>query len=204
MQLTGAGFDIPDLGTRIRDLNLSGTVQSGHRIRAQGQARIGEGLVDMELIAEWPTGTSPFMDLSLKGQGLRVVDLPDLTVEADPDLRLGLSDQSWSIDGRLGIPKALLKPEAAFVSKVQESEDVILVNEAPEQVLAKRNDSGWPVKGDLELSLGKDVNLEADLASLSLRGNLALNWARPPGTLRPGRDPCRWINHGLGPTTACR
>ena len=55
------------------------------------------------------------------------IDMPDLSVVANTDLRVGLHNRALQVDGELIIPKAMIRPRISQDLHVSESEDVVII-----------------------------------------------------------------------------
>lgn len=193
--LSGARLTYPRLGAAVEDLSLRGRVDRSDRLTLRGQFRMGEGEGSLGVNAGFADLQQPELSIAITGESLAVARLPDLEVEANPNLALSWRDGSWNILGGLVIPRALVVPESSFVTRVDESEDVIVVAGERTPVIERQREEPIEFFGGLALTLGEDVRLEMDIASLRLTGDLDLAWN---GLVMPGTTGELLVN---GPVT---
>jgi translocation and assembly module TamB len=81
-------------------------------------------------------------------------------------------------NGRIVIPKAQLSPRYLPASSATESPDLVIVSEQPEAapVVASRPASSLKISGQVEIELGKDVNLTLDRATANITGKSNFIW----------------------------
>lgn len=152
-----------DVGARIGvDDNLASLDMTG---------RTGEGEFRVSGLLGWRarnlSGTVNF-----KGERLLLADLPELRVEASPDLVFRLDGRRIQVDGRIDIPTARIEPRQ-FTGAVTVSADEVLVDGEPRDPA-----DGYQVSTDLRLTLGRQVRLDAFGLKGRLEGDVLLR-ARP-------------------------
>jgi translocation and assembly module TamB len=177
--LSAAQFDMPALGTGIRNLQLRGEIGEDDRAQVVGRFTAGEGAGRMQLDLDLSDLANPHIMMRLAGEGLLAADLPDLRVEIDPDARLERIDGEWRVGGQIHIPRATVSPLTSFVSKITESEDLVVVAGTRTPKLEAAATDRLVLGGELTVTLGDNVHLEADLASLDFNGSLDLAWNGP-------------------------
>jgi len=174
---TNGHADIPLIGTQLRNINLLGNVQNNNKATITGGFDAGVGHGEIDLTAEFSDWLNPALDLAFSGSSLRLLNLPDLRMDADADIRFGWRQGEWSIDGRVIVQQARLAPITSIVNKVTESEDTqIVAGELPYQTHAEPGDP-LRLTGNLEIKLGDDVLIETDAAKLKLSGAVMLQWS---------------------------
>jgi translocation and assembly module TamB len=120
------------------------------------------------------------VELTLAGDNLLLIDVPDVRAVANTDLQIAFDGQALNIDGVLDIPSARIRPSDLGTSKVYESEDVIIVaGELPEKLVADADAgaSAIQVFGNLKTSLGDDVIVDLDVAEADISGAVDLTWS---------------------------
>jgi translocation and assembly module TamB len=134
--------------------------EQGLELEASGRAGEGEFHVDGRL--GWQDrvlrGT-----LSLDGERLLVADIPELRVEASPDLDFRIDGRDIDVAGTVTVPAARIEPRE-LVGAVSASADERIVGDEAEGDATSR----YRVSTDLRLVLGDKVNLDA----FGLRGRL--------------------------------
>jgi translocation and assembly module TamB len=128
----------------------------------------------------------PELLLQVEGSRLTLVDVPDLRVIADPDLRLSWREGMLNVDGRVEVPSARLSPRYLPTASASESEDVVIVAGAESLAEAPTEPSkDYRIRGRLELALGQDVQFLLDRATARLTGAAEFRW---DGQLVPVAD----------------
>jgi len=176
LTLEGAEFEVPLLGSRVTGLSLRGSVADTDKLLLTGVYSAGEGRGDLTINGDFSELNKLQMDTRLSGHNLRIVDLPDLVMDIDPDVSLKYSSGTWVVDGRIDVPRAILSPITSFVSKVGESTDLVVVRGERSPVLDTSVTDKLMLDGVLGIHLGDEVRLKADLASLALGGSVDLAW----------------------------
>ena len=179
VRLKDVSFAVPFLGLTVTDLNGEGFARGQGEAALQADFRVGEGtgrlLGDVDLT---PGKGLPFI-FRVEGENLRLVETPDIELDANPAFDLSWSDGTWTVDGSLEVPRLRLTPRSTLVGQVSESDDVVIVaGEIPESASA-------PITGEsrffgqLQLRLGEDVTLETEDAQARVGGVLDLTWNGP-------------------------
>ncbi len=174
--LSDGTVTVPMLGARFEELGLRGRVSGEDEVRLGGRFRAGEGEGRLGLRAHLQDLSDPRFELRLEGERLAAARLPDLELDVDPDLRLAWSGGTWNLDGTLAIPRGVIRPLTSFVSRVDESPDVVVVAGERRPVLAAEEERPARFDGALQVTLGQGVRLEMDIASLALGGGMDLAW----------------------------
>ena len=177
--LQDAEFEVPLLGSRVTGLSLQGSVADTDKLLLTGVYSVGEGRGDLTVNGDFSELNTLRLDTRLSGHNLRIVDLPDLVMEIDPDVSLKYSSGTWVIGGRIDVPRATISPITSFVSKVGESTDLVVVRGERSPVLDTSATDKLVLGGVLGIHLGEEVRLEADSATLALGGSVDLVWRGP-------------------------
>lgn len=163
-------------GLLLRDLNLSGAVNEFDQTELNGTFRAGEGRGSLRAVVNFDDLLRPELLLELRGEQLALINVPDLQVLANPDLRLTLRPGELEVQGRVVVPKARLSPRYLPTASVIESADVVIVAGGKPQTAAQPPVSDRRIKGRLELELGQDVLLQLEKATARLTGTTQLRW----------------------------
>ena len=186
LRVSDGGFLLPLLGLRAWGLELDGRVTRRDRIEAQGSARVGDGLAEISLSAEFSDWSNPALQVRLSGTDLQALDLPDLSALVDPDIQFGWQDGVATVGGNMLLHDTRIAPITSFVVPQEESPDLVIVNAGQQQVAPTRNGSAVSVFGGLELRLGDRVRFESALANATLGGAISLDWNGPAMPLAEG------------------
>jgi translocation and assembly module TamB len=175
--LIDAAFEHLASGLRLSEVNLDGQVYQDRRAEFRGSFKAGEGSGELFASAELSDMLSPRLSLGIQGEKLQVVDVPDLKITADPDLRLGWHQKTLTIDGSLFIPSALIAPKNLQAPVATESPDLVIIAGAP---VDSEQSPGLAetakIRGRLDLSLGDDINIDLAMAQAKMGGSVEFQW----------------------------
>jgi translocation and assembly module TamB len=183
LQLANGEISGAELPVEFQDLGLNLLI-AGTQAQLTGQWRGGEqGRGQLQGSLDWSQALA--LELQLSGQQLPVRVEPYARLEADPELRLQLSDQRLSISGRIDVPRGAIEIRELPPSTVKLSEDARIVGEEQDEV------AGLNIGMDITVQIGQDkltfsgFGLNAELAgqvhigdNLDTRGTLSLNKGR--------------------------
>lgn len=176
IELLNASADIPFVGAQLREVSLKGRISHTDNALLEGSFKAGEGQGQIKLTSSYADWAAPNMKLNISGQGLRVLNTPELRMDADTDMSLAWMNGQWTVGGSVLVQDARITPVTVVLGKVTESEDVQIVQgelpysgEVEEQLPVKLN-------GSLKISLGDRVRIETDLAKAKLSGAVNLIW----------------------------
>jgi translocation and assembly module TamB len=174
----------PELPMELRDLNVQALI-AGENVRIDGGWKSGPtGQGSLSGQVSWAQAL--IVDLSLKGSRLPITVEPYATVEAAPDLKIGLEGDRLAVSGKVRVPKGAITVRELPPSTVKVSEDTVIVGQQTAE--------GKPpmaVAMDIDVEVGEErlsftgFGLTANLAghfhigdNLDTRGELTLNDGR--------------------------
>jgi len=174
--LRDGSADISYLGTQLRRVNLDGAVSSKDNVTLQGEFTAGEGQGEVDVKMKFADWSAPAMEMTFSGSSLRMLNIPELRMEADADFKLAWEHGEWLIDGGVVVQQARIAPVSYVVGRVTESEDIQLV--AGSVSLGGQEETVKPFRltGQLEVSLGDQVKIDTDMAKADLTGAVTLTW----------------------------
>jgi len=177
MSLTNGRFATSASGTSFSDINISGDVTDSDRAELNGTFRAGEGIGTIATIIYFENVLSPVVELSLKGESLTIIDVPELNIIANPDLELSWRDTGMEVNGRLFIPRARLAPTQIPRSSVGQSADVVIVaGELPAAETESWRDKPLRIRGSLEVELGEQAEIALNMARVNVYGTTRFTW----------------------------
>lgn len=156
---------IPSLGLNLTDAALQATGDMNGNVRFNGQVRSGPGWIKVtgkSLLNRSATAISA----QLTGQNVQILHTPDYEVVASPQLDLQISDHLGKISGTVFIPSARIHPVAA--QTLSASDDITYLD-APKQ------NTNFPIVSDIQLVLGKQINVDIGGLTGRLQGKLKLH-----------------------------
>jgi translocation and assembly module TamB len=167
--------NLPGLGLALRDIRLRAEGR-GTRVVVDGSVHSGAGELrvsgdlDLDPAASWP------FDLTLQGQDIRVVQLPDIEINASPDLAVRGNLEGIDISGRIRVPWARIRVRELPATVVKVSADQAIVGDWQEP--ASQRSSPIPVKVNVVVVLGEDVRFEGLGLTTRLGGKVAVRSLR--------------------------
>ncbi|MGB5354402.1 MAG: translocation/assembly module TamB domain-containing protein [Woeseia sp.] len=165
------------LGLDIRDIELDSKVLPGNRVELTANFSAGDGKGRITSSADYLQGLSRGFEVSLVGENLKIIDLPDLSAVINPDLQLGIRGDDVRINGKVVVPAARIASVAFVNSGESESEDVVYVGpRQPAGAESAEPASKLNYSGSVVLELGNDVVIDLDVAEARLRGSTTYRW----------------------------
>jgi translocation and assembly module TamB len=176
------------IGLVLNDIEIISELRDDGEIELTGSFRAGDGVGRISTRTGRAQRAANGVELTLAGEDLLLIDVPDVRAIADTDLQIAFDGQALNIEGELDIPSARIRPSNLGTSTVYESGDVIIVaGELPEDPTAdaRTGASTIQVFGNLKTSLGDDVVVDLDVAEADITGAVDLTWS---GDLIPMAD----------------
>jgi len=187
LALEDGSFEYRPLGMLLEDINLDGRMSSDYRVELEGRFRAGQGQGEIHARANYRDIERPGVEVSLRGENLLLVNVPDVRVHVDPDLEIKATSESLAINGTLLVPEARIKPVNLATTRVYESEDVVIVaGELPDRP-AEKKASGIRYSGSADVTLGDNIVIDLDLARATVSGTTKFTWRDDPMPLARGR-----------------
>lgn len=165
---------LPDVGVTLSEINVAAESKGGDKLLVSGQFRSGDGIAEVNGEVRAVEELRLLADIRIQGKDLAVVRVPDLSVDASPELRLLIGDGGFDITGTLAIPRASARIRALPKSAVARSTDVVV--HRPD--IAQEEQSETIVTGNVEVILGDDVRFNGFGLDSRLEGGLKLTQAR--------------------------
>jgi translocation and assembly module TamB len=179
--LSNGAFRYEPLGLAISDIELDTVIRDDNEVELQSTFRAGSGTGELRSTAWSLNGAGGGLSLSLTGENLTVIDLPDVNVVADTDLAVGIRKEGLTINGNVLIPKARLTPtDLTSTTKISESDDVVIVANGEDEAVAANGDTApFEIEGTVALVLGDDVVVDLDVAEARVSGTSTFHWNGP-------------------------
>ena len=179
--LKNGSFRYEPLGLVLSDIQMQSMIREDNRIDLQTTFSAGDGTGELRSSVNSFGGFREGLDLSLTGENLTLIDLPDVTVVANTDLVLGVRAGSLAINGNVVVPRARLTPvDLTSGDKISESADVVIVaNGNGETEETDATETPFEIHGTVALVLGDDVVVDLDVAEARVAGTAAFHWDGP-------------------------
>lgn len=174
LSIDAKAIDLYQLNLQLRDTALAAQLQ-GNSLTLDATTHAGGGDASVKGRLAWTAG-QPQGELSLKGDKLRLVNVPEIRIVASPDIRLRVDGRRIDVDGKVVVPYARIAP-LDLTDAVLASSDEVIVG-APVVPPEQR----FQVYSRLALSLGNDVRID----TLGLAGKLTGSVTSTSGPDDPG------------------
>lgn len=176
------------IGLRLDQINLTGLLQEEGQVELSGDFRAGEGRGEIVTRSDYAATRATGFELELRGEHMTVIDVPEITVRADADVRISYDYKSLNLGGRIVIPHARVKPKTLGVSRDVESEDVVIVaGQLPEDASQQEREQAIQLAGSIAIALGDDVLIELGPATAKLSGETSFAWEEDLIPIADGR-----------------
>jgi translocation and assembly module TamB len=166
LKLSDAELDLYNVNLARRGAQIDADLMK-NGLDFTGFARVGNGSVNAGGRLEW-RDAQPYGQFRLEGQNLRVVDVPEATIEASPGLDFKIDGRHIAVTGAVKVPFAKIVP-ADLTNAVRASSDEVLVGEEPPDP-SKR----FEVDTGISLTLGDKVTIDTLGLTARLTGTIML------------------------------
>lgn len=176
---------LPQLGIQISPLRLEVRSEGERVLNVRGEARSGPGTLQIEgtatLDAEqgWPAR------ISIRGERVEVLDLPEVHLLATPNLLLQLQGRRIELTGELFLPEAQVRLRELPQGAVTVSEDAVIVAAPPDKMPADE-EAPWEIHTRVMIRLGEEVRFEGFGLQAQISGRLSVTEAPARPTLGEG------------------
>jgi translocation and assembly module TamB len=175
---------VPRWGLVVEDIEATATSSQGRSLAIDATGRAGDGVLTLAGTTEldpdsgWPT------KLTLRGDTVRIVQLPDVEIFASPNLTVDVALPVIEVAGSVDVPRADLALDVLPAQAVAPSPDAVVHGQA-------RDARSRPLqlRSSIELTLGSDVHYAGLNLDTTVTGELRLATepnasANATGTLR--------------------
>ncbi len=143
---------LPRWGLVVEDIEATAASSQGRTLAIDATGRAGDGVLtlagttELDPDAGWPTA------LTLRGDTVRIVQLPDVEVFASPDLSVDVALPVIAVAGRVHIPRAALALDVLPAQAVTPSPDAVIHGGEPDN-----GSRPLQLRTAVEFTLGDDV-----------------------------------------------
>ena len=169
MHLSKAGAYFPTGGIHVKDAGMSAHLEGERLIVDSFQATSGTGKIGGSAEILFKNGMVVSYKGKLAGKDFRVIYLPELRMEASPDLTFEGSNKELSVRGEIKIPY-LLVLESKTKTPVRPSKDVIIVDSKAKPA----NEVKTAVDIEVRVILGDRVFVKAEGIDAQMGGSIDL------------------------------
>ena len=165
------------LGLRLDQINMTSLLHDSGQIELSGKFQAGDGHGEILTRPGYTTTVTKGFELELRGTNMTLIDVPDVQMRADLDIRVGYDYKTLTLDGRVLIPHARVTPSNLTITRDSESEDVVIVaGELPDDQLRPSRERDMQIAGSLEVAFGDDVLVDLGLATTNVTGSTVFSW----------------------------
>jgi len=174
------------IGLVLNDIEVTSELRQDGEIELTGSFRAGDGVGHIRTRTGRAQNAANGLELTLVGENLVLVDVPDVRAVANADLHVAFDGKALNLEGEVMVPSARIRPNDLGTSKIYESKDVVIVaGELPEEPSTDDGADGIQIFGNLRASLGDDVVVDLGVAETDITGAVDLTWS---GDLIPIAD----------------
>jgi len=164
VKVANGEVDFYQVNLGLRQLGMEARL-TDNGLRFSGTARVGSGTTSADGQLEWHDSL-PHGRFTLKGEDLRVVDIPEAQIDASPDLQFDVDGRKIDVTGSVTIPTAKIEPKDLTGAVRASSDEIIVGSEAADP--AKR----FEVMTSISLVLGDQVSIRTSGLTGRLIGNI--------------------------------
>jgi autotransporter translocation and assembly factor TamB len=188
LSIANGGLTFLPIGLRLDEIELASRLYDSGEVELTGTFRAGEGRAEIVTRTDFAQTETTGIEVRLRGDSLSLIDVPDVQAIADADVGIVLDDEVLTINGRVAIPTARIRPRSIGVSRISESQDVVIVaGELPQAITVPEKKADVSIMGTLEVAFGSDVEVLLDVATANLTGNTSFTWSGDAMPIASGR-----------------
>ncbi len=169
-ELTDGRATVRALGIELQGIEIDISADDMNELTFEGSAISGDGRLNIAGTAGLDDSGNPLARIAVQGDNVTLLRFPQQIVAASPDLQLGLTDNTLTIDGAIAIPYADITVEEVPASAAAPSRDARVIRAAEPE---RRRDA-LTVISNIRLQLGDDVSFKAFGLETQLDGQLRL------------------------------
>jgi len=168
VHLANVKFNVRDAGIQLSELNIDLTHGEEQQLFLKGRANISDKPLAVEGDLDHYASDQLQYKMTLKGDNLQLLQLPEMQASLSPDLTFSGNKQSMKIRGAVLVPKADLVFATLPEDSVQLSEDEFVINQ--ETITVKP--SPYPIGMNIFIQMGDSVSIEGFGLTSRLQGRL--------------------------------
>ncbi len=170
LRLQEASLSLLALGTDWTEVSLGLSPQSPMQWNVDGGFVSGEGRLSIDGQLDLDRDKDQWLQLKVTGEEAKLVQLPDMSLSASPDLNLIMGRTEASLKGKLRIPDGRIAIEELPEGAVESSSDTVIHLDETSRVSAT-----YPLRLDLQLILGPKLQIDAFGLDSGLQGDLTID-----------------------------
>lgn len=175
--LLGGELEYLPIGLDLSEINLQAELRKDRNTNLHGTFRAGEGGGEISSAASYSADEAMALEFNLSGERLTLIDVPDLRAVVDTDLSIAYEPQKLTLNGKVLVSEARVRPNNLVNAAVTESEDVVIVaGQLPESSEAEDDADALKIFGDLNVTLGDKVSIDVSVARATASGSADFTW----------------------------
>lgn len=180
IRLEGGRAHVITAGLQLHDVDVTGVLGANSQVRLDGRFNAGEGAGELHGTLDLTDPAQPIFELRLTGDGLTLVDVPDLRLLADTDLTANWDGTALGLSGHIHVPSARFAPRYLPSETATESPDVVVVAGDDPRPSDSAPALDWNIRGQVEISMGDGVVVDLELARATMTGAVTFDWQGAP------------------------
>jgi translocation and assembly module TamB len=128
VKLVQGQAELPDLGLQLKEIQVKVSSDSSGIMDIDGMLSSGDGTALIQGSVDIKDPVRIKADISVKGEKVEAVNIPQAWVVVSPDISLKLENRNMYADGTVHIPDALIEPPD-LSNAVSVSPDVVIITE---------------------------------------------------------------------------
>lgn len=168
-------------GLKLDEIELRSELQDNGEVELTGSFLAGDGRAEIRTRADHARTAATGLELTLRGENLTVIDVPDVMAVANTDLRVNFDGKTLGLNGNITFPHARIRPANIGARRVYESEDVIIIaGELPDEPNEHGPASDIEFAGTVVVALGDDVIVDLEVTEVQVTGSTEFTWLGGP------------------------
>ncbi|MBX5460004.1 MAG: translocation/assembly module TamB domain-containing protein [Steroidobacteraceae bacterium] len=160
--------EVPQVGIRLQDGELHGSLTPGREIMLEGRIRSGDG----EITLDGRTNDAGVLDVSVQGKEFLAANIPGARVIVAPDMNFVRTSEKMTLGGTVTIPRAdvdLSKLPRSGAHAQSASPDVVVIDDKEDVAARSRR---VPLEVRVNVVLGDSVKLAGFGLDAQVQGKL--------------------------------
>lgn len=153
LALEAQSLTMPEFGITLQQVRAD-LITRDNLLRFDGLARSGDGEVRIDGDLAWVQG-APRGTIQLTGERFRAIDLPELWLDATPDLAIAIEDREIKVQGEVVVPAARITPIDIDTGIGVSSDQVIVGADTPDAA-----EADWRINGRVRVTAGDAVTIK--------------------------------------------
>ena len=174
VSLERASIKLPEVGTQLRNINLSINANDANKAIINGSLNSGAGQAKISGYLSLRDLRQLKGEMKIVGSNLQFINTHEARAVMDPNITIKITPKTVNILGKIHIPNAKITLNAIPESTVSESKDVIVIGEKKPD----GNYSALKIRPTLTVSLGNNVKFKGFGLDTKLGGTVNVSHNR--------------------------